>query len=428
MYDSQSVATTAASQTPPNTPPLISRPSPPALQNHSPSSSTNTPASHTVRPQPATPPTPPPSFSHVMQSLTRSGHHHVSEVDTLRQQLQRKDAEISRLRREVEEKETRSSQDRERYSTLQRHLEERLRRSEEELSRTKAEVDSRNRTIEELRAELHQIQSQSLEQQPFWQVAPQEVKVHEARVLGTGAWGKVCEGRFRGARVAVKCVHNYIVAPKTRERICREITVMAHMRHPNLVLFIAAVLDDRSGPRIVTEILDISLRFAYETGRLGHNKLRVFCDVASAMNYLHSQRDPIIHRDLSSANVLLEAMADNIWRAKVGDFGSANLVRMATTLGEGAIVYTAPEAFPTPPTSSSEKIPQTTKIDVYSYGVLLCEVTLARFPDSDHFLAMVEEVGGVWPAMYRLVQRCIKTNPRLRPSMADILNDLATLH
>ena len=349
-------------------------------------------------------------------------------MDTLRRQLREREAEVSRLRREMEEKEAHASRDRETYSNLQRHLEEMLRREKEESSRLKVELNCKDEIIEELRAELSRSQSQSLVEQPFWQIAPQEVKVYEERVLGTGAWGKVCEGRFRGARVAVKCVHNYIVAPKTQERVCREITAMAHMRHPNLVLFIAAVLDKRIGPRIITEILDISLRYAYETERLGQNKLRVFRDVASALNYLHGQQDPIIHRDLSSANVLLEAMADNTWRAKVGDFGSANLVRMATTPGEGAAVYTAPEAFPRPPNCPNQKMPQTTKIDIYSYGVLLCEVTLAQFPDSDHFLVMVEELGGVWPAMYRLVQRCIKMDPTHRPSMEDILRDLATMH
>ena len=101
---------------------------------------------------------------------------------------------------------------------------------------------------------------------------------------------------------------------------------MAQVHHPNLVLFIAALLDDVSSPKIITEILDTSLRSAYEEDQLGSNKPRIFHDVAATMNYLHSQREPIIHRDLSTPNVLLEAMAWDVWKAKVSDFGSANLV------------------------------------------------------------------------------------------------------
>jgi len=67
--------------------------------------------------------------------------------------------------------------------------------------------------------------------------------------------------------------------------IHREISTMAQVCHLNLVLFIAAVLDDRTDPMIITEILDTSLRTAYEDNRLGSNKLRIF-----QMKTYHPQR------------------------------------------------------------------------------------------------------------------------------------------
>jgi len=131
----------------------------------------------------------------------------------------------------------------------------------------------------------------------FWRVSAKEVQVDQ-RVLGRGAWGYVTRGIFRGQQVAVKKVYPDILKPHTVDRIHREISTMAQVRHPNLVLFIAAVLDDRTGPMIITEILNTSLRTAYEKNRLGsNNKLRVFRDVASALNYLHLHREPIIHRE-----------------------------------------------------------------------------------------------------------------------------------
>ena len=57
---------------------------------------------------------------------------------------------------------------------------------------------------------------------------------------GAGSWGMVCEGYFRGQLVVVKCVLPDILLLHTRERIRREITTMAQVRHPNLVLFVAA--------------------------------------------------------------------------------------------------------------------------------------------------------------------------------------------
>ena len=82
-------------------------------------------------------------------------------------------------------------------------------------------------------------------------------------ILGGGAWGYVAKGTFRGAPVAVKRVHPAILRMSTLERIRREIRTIAQIRHPNLVLFIAAVLSEQTGPMIVTELLDASLRSAY---------------------------------------------------------------------------------------------------------------------------------------------------------------------
>ena len=109
-------------------------------------------------------------------------------------------------------------------------------------------------------------------------------------------------------------------------------------------------------------------------------KLSILRDVASALNYLHCHHDEIIHRDGSSSNVLLEVKGHNQWRAKLSDFGSANLSQLSETIGPGAMLYTAPEV---------PKV-QTTKMDVYSYGILLCELLTNQFPLSEGFSLMLE--------------------------------------
>ena len=350
----------------------------------------------------------------------------------LKTRLQEKERELQQVKKKVKEKRAEVAQ-------LQQQLQEKdasIQRMDYQLSHQREENTEPHRRLDAAHAQLEQKESElqrlhartavASQEIDFWQISRQDLQIREEKVLGRGAWGFVCEGYFRGTRVAVKCVYPDILLPQTRERIRREITTMAQVRHPNLVLFIAAILEDKGGPKVITEILDTSLRAAYEKNRLGANncKLRIFRDVAAAMNYLHNLHEPIIHRDLSSANVLLEAMAGGVWKAKVSDFGSANLVRLATTLGEGALVYTAPEAFPLPPYSPAPRLPQTPKIDVYSYGVLLCEVVLAQFPDSDSFSVMVGRVSGVWPLMHELIVDCIKYSPVERPSMADILGQL----
>ena len=98
--------------------------------------------------------------------------------------------------------------------------------------------------------------------------------------------------------------------------------------------------------------------------------------MARALNYFHLVHpDPIIHRDISSVNVLLEPAPSNSWKAKVSDYGSANFLQQVRTAGPGNLIYAAPEA----------DIPfeQSPKMDVYSYGVLLLEMCSQRFPNTE---------------------------------------------
>ena len=134
-------------------------------------------------------------------------------------------------------------------------------------------------------------------------------------------------------------------------------------QHRNLVTFLGATLE--GPPVILMELMDISLRNAYENGNIkDHQVLGIFYDIASALHFLHTRPDPVIHRDVSSANVLLKALYSGEWLAKLGDLGTAKLQRLATTAGPGAIIYGAPEA--------GDASKQSPKMDVYNFGVLAC--------------------------------------------------------
>ena len=288
----------------------------------------------------------------------------------------------------------------------------------------RGQVDVLQRRVASLSATNRSSHPQEVE---FWQVSPEEVSITEDEILARGAWGYVAKGTFRGTTVAVKRVYPEILRQTTVDRIRREIRTKAQIRHPNLVLFVAAVLNEQTGPMIVTELLDTSLRSVYQDNRVGPNKRRIFGDISSALVYLHRQREPIIHRYVSSANVLLLSLPNNKWLAKLSDFGSANLARDATTPGEGAILYTAPEAYPQPPTSSQPPPQQTTKIDVYSFGVLACEVVTRTFPKSELFLRLLSSMEGVWRELHPLITSCVSHSPQDRPSMDTVLHHIKQL-
>ena len=295
-----------------------------------------------------------------------------------------------------------------------------------EVAHLQRDNDYKHREVASLQEEVRQLQSR-LDQQPklgtdsdisFWLVSHEEIH-STGQELGEGAWGKVTIGHYRGQNVAIKQLHSAIKSDFFDKLLRREISVMAKVRHPNLLLFIAAVLDAPSGsPIIITELLDTSLRHAYTSGQLANKQVKVSIlrDVAAALNYLHLQREPIIHRDVSSANVLLQALPDNCWRGKLSDFGSANLARYATTPGAGALVYSAPEAF--------ARGQQSPKIDVYSYGKLFCEVYTSKFPDPDAFPSLLQSVAHEWPIIHQTITACVEDDPSNRPTMSRIVDQL----
>ena len=301
---------------------------------------------------------------------------------------------------------------------------------EADLIERSSTVDQLTKEREDLLRKVQELQKQIQEshQQSEPQISDKDVVSYEEieltqNMLGTGAWGYVVMGRFRGKVVAVKCLHKDILSRFSKSQVQREISIMAELRHPNLVLFIAAILDAPTGPMIITELLSYTLRHAYQDEIIASSleKLSIMLDVALALNYLHLQHKPIIHRDISSTNILLEELAHKQWRAKLSDFGSANLVHLATTPGEGALVYSAPEM------RTEAHKPQSPSADVYSYGVLLCEVITNSFPDHSSLAGMLEKAKLDSPLVSNVIEKCLSEEPSNRPTMSGIIMQLEQL-
>ena len=142
----------------------------------------------------------------------------------------------------------------------------------------------------------------------------------------------------------MKQIHELILSPHNRSLFEREMGIAARCRHPGLLQFTGASIDEGS-PSSVTELMESSLRALLEQRPLSPTEVSIFSlDVARALNYLHQKEpSPIIHRDISSANVLLWRHGDQ-WRGKVSDNGTANFMQHTMTVGPGARIYIAPEA------------------------------------------------------------------------------------
>ena len=235
------------------------------------------------------------------------------------------------------------------------------------------------------------------------------------KVLGRGGWGEVRVAHFHGLDVAAKVLHDTIISDYNVSLFAREMNIASKIRHPNLLQFIGATTE--GNPIILTELMPTSLRKELESGGLAYPAiLSISVDVACALNYLHLFKPhPILHRDVSSANVLLMGGYGNAWRAKVSDYGSANLQPLiGRTTNPGNPVYSAPEA-----ANPQEHFPA---MDVFSYGVLLIEMISRRIPLPGEREGLINDIRR---ALFKsLVQRCLIVEYKQRPTMADIITEL----
>ena len=328
------------------------------------------------------------------------------------------------------------------------HLRQQLREMTRQLQQKEQEIERNVQTIRQKEVAIHQLQSDirendlqiqqkndviqrhegtitqqrreitSYRDNPSWLIERDEITV-TGEVQGKGGWGEVKVGVFRGTRVAVKTLYEVIVNDYYLQLFSREMDVASRVRHPNLLQFIGATKVGQL--MIITELMPTSLRRELEKHYLLRSQvISIATDVVSALNYLHSFRPrPILHRDVSSANVLLEPSAGNNWKGKLSDYGSANLMDNINTSNPGSPVYSAPEAS-TPSLHSAA-------MDIYSFGILLLEIATDQFPST----VAHEREGSIqdikWSSVKELVIQCTSTDPSLRPPTDTVLTLLRDL-
>ena len=306
---------------------------------------------------------------------------------------------------------------RQQLQDTEQHLQQANERAEQQEQRADVAETRLQHSDQMFQDIFHRLIGQLPQSQPQWVVQRNEI-VLAGEELGAGGWATVRIGTFRGNQVAAKCLHRQIVSAHHVRIFTREMNMAANARHPNLLQFIGATLDSQE-PIILTELMPTSLRRVMEEGtRLSHPQISsISRQVALALNYLHlTQPEAIIHRDVSSSNVLLEPFNSG-FKTKLSDYGSANFVRHTTTAGPGNPTYAAPEA------GNPEQ--QSTKMDVFSFGVLLVEMCageLAPREVRDRLLASIQ-----WPPMLALIRSCIRHEPEQRPDMATFITQLDQL-
>ncbi|XP_051133794.1 uncharacterized protein LOC127253311 isoform X2 [Andrographis paniculata] len=267
--------------------------------------------------------------------------------------------------------------------------------------------------------------------------------LEELRELGSGTFGTVYHGRWRGSDVAIKRIKKSCFTGRQSEQerltieFWREAEILSKLHHPNVVAFYGVVQDGPGGTlATVTEFMvDGSLRHVLlQKGRnLDRRKrLIIAMDAAFGMEYLHSKN--IVHFDLKCDNLLVNLKDPTRPICKVGDFGLSKIKR--NTLVSGGVRGTLPWMAPELLNGSSNKVSE--KVDVFSFGIVLWEILTGEEPYANmHYGAII---GGIvnntlrptipsycdaeWR---RLMEQCWAPNPSLRPSFTEIASRLRVM-
>ena len=318
----------------------------------------------------------------------------------------------------VQQAEERAQQAEERIQQDRETMEQRVQEAEARGDEMQGRLDG----IERREQERLAVQEQAIAAEQggaSWEVKVEDLQM-TGEVIGIGGWAEV---RVAHLKVAAKNLHRQLTYDYYRQLFKREMAVAARVNHPNLLRFYGAKLE--GGMTILTEFMPTSLRDQLERGqaspehRLSRKHiLSISVDVACALNYLHHfSPDPIIHRDLSSANVLLKPTPNGGWLAKVSDYGSANFQQVLQTKNPGSPVYAAPE--------SQTPALQSPKMDIYSYGVLLIEMCTCNFPVPDHRPDLIRSIQ--YPRILALIRQCLNEDRNQRPTAAQVIDYLRTL-
>jgi len=348
--------------------------------------------------------------------------------EKLKECIEEKDKELRLLNqkriKQLEEKDQQITK----ANQLVQYQAETLQCMSEELQTIKQEKNEQMQIIEQRETSLQHLQQENAElklqiEYPSWVVKKKDITLSE-RELGRGAYGWVKEATYQGCRVAVKCLHKKIISPYNLKIFNREMDMAARCCHPNLLQFIGATSKGEGNPFIVTELMHTSLRWLLEHEQLSSNHIiPIMLGIALGLNYLHKSEPPILHRDVSSANVLLNPLPSNQWFPKLSDFGSLNFLQQSETINAGNPAYAAPEAL------DPKKGSHTPAMDTFSFGVLLHELCSRTQPMGGLTPENIKHSNWKTPEsqLVSLIISCIDQKISGRPKMDNVVAQLKPL-
>uniref|UniRef100_D3ZSY9 non-specific serine/threonine protein kinase n=1 Tax=Rattus norvegicus TaxID=10116 RepID=D3ZSY9_RAT len=243
------------------------------------------------------------------------------------------------------------------------------------------------------------------------------------KIIGEGTFGKVYLAKDKSE--SCHCVIKEISLTKEKEASKNEVTLLAKMKHSNIVTFFSS-FQENSRLFIVMEYCDggdLMERIQRQRGVLFSEDqiLCWFVQISLGLKHIHDKK--VLHRDIKSQNIFL---SKNGMVAKLGDFGTARTLNNSMELAQtcaGTPYYLSPEI--------CQNRPYNNKTDIWSLGCVLYELCTLKHPfesDNLHHLVLKICQGRVAPIsphfsldLQSLIPQLFRVSPQDRPSINSLL-------
>jgi hypothetical protein len=252
------------------------------------------------------------------------------------------------------------------------------------------------------------------------------------RQLGVGGMARVLLARDEqlGREVAVKVFPPAVADDSEDARRRRdEVTLLAGLSHPGLVVLFDAALDAEPAYLTMEHVVGESLAERLRRGPLPTAEAGALAiALAEALAFVHARG--IVHRDIKPSNILLpETTTGTGAPAKLADFGIARLIDGSRVTATGSVMGTA--AYISPEQASG--LPASPASDIYALGIVLVECLTAQHPfpgtaleSASARLTQAPHLGDTKLATHReLLSRMTALDPGDRPTAAEVVSDLS---
>tara|TARA_Y100000356_G_scaffold108150_1_gene94408 strand:+ start:11 stop:973 length:963 start_codon:yes stop_codon:yes gene_type:complete len=268
----------------------------------------------------------------------------------------------------------------------------------------------------------------------WWELKHNEIKI--TKEIGKGTCGIVYKIKWRGLDCVSKCLINKENETDYND-LLNEISIISHLRHPNLVLFLGACTI-KEPLMLLYEYIELGTIENYFNNMAKKNNKTVWkpknnvkkkwlIELSQAVYFLHSCYYPIMHRDLKPSNILLTNNLD----IKITDFGLSKILKNNSSYKmsgcTGTLRYMAPEIL------KDNNYNYDLKIDVYSLSLNFWYIFTGKIPFSE--IKELQNINRLIIFGYRpnlceiknteickLLDKMWNVIPENRPNMSEVLN------